>query len=120
MTKVQVLVATMHQKDHSLVKKMNIRTDAIIGNQCDRNEIEEYTENEANIKWLSLAERGVGLNRNSTLNRATGDILLFADDDVVYYDDYEKTILSEFEKFLRFVGIGAEPTDKMNFQIIFR
>lgn len=39
--KVEVLVATMDQKDDSLVKKMNIQTDAIIGNQCDFNRIEK-------------------------------------------------------------------------------
>lgn len=98
MKKLQVLVATMHQKEHSLVQKMNIKTDTIIVNQCDRNVVEEYEENGVTIKWLSLAERGVGLNRNTSLTRATGEILLFADDDVVYYDDYEETVLSEFKK----------------------
>lgn len=98
MEKLQVLVATMHQKEYSLAQKMNIKTDAIIVNQCDRNAVEEFEENGVTIKWLSLAERGVGLSRNTSLTRATGDILLFADDDVVYYDDYEETVLTEFEK----------------------
>ena len=39
MKKLQVLVATMHQKDLSLVEKMNIRCDAVIANQADKNEI---------------------------------------------------------------------------------
>ena len=30
--KIQVLVAAMNQKDHSLLKSMNIQSDAIIGN----------------------------------------------------------------------------------------
>ena len=34
---VQVLVAAMNQTDHSLLDRMNIQSDAIIGNQCDYN-----------------------------------------------------------------------------------
>ena len=94
--KIQVLVATMHQTDHSLLAKMNIQTDAIIGNQCDRNEIEAFEWNGHNIKYLSFAERGVGLNRNNSLMRADADICLFADDDVVYFDNYAQKITEAF------------------------
>ena len=37
--KLQVLVATMKQKNFSLLDKMNIRCDAVIANQADHNEI---------------------------------------------------------------------------------
>ena len=82
--KIQVLVAAMNQTDHSLPEKMNIKCDAIIGNQCERNSIEKYIWNGHNIEYLNFAERGVGLNRNNALMRASGDICLFADDDMVY------------------------------------
>ncbi len=85
---VQVLVATMNQTDYSLLDKMNIQTDAIIGNQCDKNEISEFDYKGNKIKWLSFAERGVGLNRNNTLMRATADICVLADDDMVFNDGY--------------------------------
>ena len=51
--RVQVLVSTMHQTDHSLLEKMNIQTDAIIVNQCDENKIEEFKYNGHTIKWFS-------------------------------------------------------------------
>ena len=95
---IQVLVATMHQTDHSLPEKMNIQTDAIIGNQCDRNEVEDFEWNGHKIKYLNFAERGVGLNRNNSLMRADADVCLFADDDVVYYDDYAEKIEKAFEE----------------------
>lgn len=95
---IQILVATMNQSDHSLVKKMNIKTDAIIGNQCDRNSIETFEMNGQKIVYLNFAEKGVGLNRNNSLMRATGDICLFADDDMVYEDDYAEIIQREFEE----------------------
>lgn len=96
--KLQVLVSTMHQIDYSLLDKMNIQTDAIIVNQCDRNEFAAFKYKDHKVNWLSLNERGVGLSRNTALMRANGDILLFADDDVVYKNDYEEIVLKAFEK----------------------
>lgn len=95
---LQVLIATMHQTDHSLLKKMNIQSDAIVINQCDRDEIERFTYNSHNILWISLNERGIGLSRNTALMRATADIVLFADEDVRYLDGYQQMIMSAFEK----------------------
>lgn len=95
---LQVLVASMYQTDHSLLEKMNIQSDAIVINQCDRNEIERFTYNGHSILWMSLNERGIGLSRNTALMRATADIVLFADEDVRYLDGYPQMIFSSFEK----------------------
>lgn len=96
--KVQVLVAAMHQKDHSLLEKMNIQSDAIVANQCDHDSIENFEWNGYKIRYLNFAERGVGLNRNNALMRADGDICLFADDDMVYTDDYVQVVTKAFEQ----------------------
>ncbi len=98
MSKVQVLIASMNQVDHSLLSKMNIQTDAIVGNQCDKNEIETFVYCGNRITYLNFAERGVGLNRNNALMRADNEICLFADDDMVYKDGYEKIIIDAFER----------------------
>lgn len=95
--KLQVLVSTMHQTDHSLLEKMNIQSDAIVINQCDHDCIERFTFRGHDILWMSMKERGVGLSRNNALMRASGDVLLFADDDVVYTDNYEEKIIKSFE-----------------------
>lgn len=81
---VQVLVAAMNQTDHSLLDKMNIDSDVIVGNQCTFNSIEKFMYKSHNAVYLNFNERGVGLNRNNSLIRATGDICLFADDDMRY------------------------------------
>lgn len=96
---LQVLISTMNQLDHNIINKMNIKTDAIVVNQCDINEIEEFEHNGRTIKFLNFSEQGVGLSRNNALMRATGDICLFADDDVVYWDDYEKKVIEAFKKY---------------------
>lgn len=95
---VQVLVAAMHQTDHSLLEKMNIQSDAIVANQCDRNEIEDFQWNGHKIRYLNFAERGVGLNRNNALMRADGDICLFSDDDMCYCDGYAQKLEEAFRE----------------------
>ncbi|MBR4559707.1 MAG: glycosyltransferase [Fibrobacter sp.] len=96
---IQVLVAAMHQTDHSLLEKMHLKTDAIVANQCNRNSIEDFEWNGCKIRYLNFAERGVGLNRNNALMRASGDVCLFADDDMVYVDDYTEIVQKAFERY---------------------
>lgn len=96
--KVQVLISTMNQVDYTLLDRMNIQTDAIVVNQCEENSVCEFTYKNHLVKWYSLKEKGVGLSRNTALMRATADILLFADDDVVFCDGYEQLVINEFKK----------------------
>ena len=97
MKKMQVLVATMHQNDVSLAEKMNIRSSAVIANQADREEIVSCETEFGNIKMITTATRGVGLNRNIALMAADAEILLFSDDDVVYNDDVAENVTAAFE-----------------------
>jgi glycosyltransferase involved in cell wall biosynthesis len=97
--RIQILVASMNQQDHSLPEKMAIKCDAIIGNQCDHYSVEELEWNGHTIKYLNCAERGVGLNRNNALMRADADICLFADDDMIYCENYIETVMSAFKKY---------------------
>ncbi|WP_148630486.1 glycosyltransferase family A protein [Bacillus sp. E214] len=94
--KLQVLVSTMNQKDYSLVQKMNIQSDAIFVNQCDRYGFEDFEYNGNSIQYFSFSERGVGLSRNNGLMRSTADICLFADEDVTYIDNYYEIVLKAF------------------------
>ena len=94
---VEVLASVMNQTDNSIIEKMNIKTSAIIVNQCKRNNIQEVKSNNKNIKIISLNEKGVGLSRNTALMRATKDIVIFADEDETFVDDYEEIILNEFK-----------------------
>lgn len=96
--KVQVLVATMHQTDRSLPEKMNIQTDAVIINQCDRDGYEEFEYNGHRIQFVSTRQRGLSRSRNMALSYADADICLLADDDVRYVDGYAEMIADAFEK----------------------
>lgn len=94
MEKLQVLLATMNQSDLSIVEKMNLRCGVVIANQADR----EETVSQGPVKMITTATRGVGLNRNIALMASQADVLLFADDDVVYYDGMEEAVVRAFEE----------------------
>lgn len=95
---IQVLVAAMHQKDDSLTEKMNLQTDALIGNQCDRCSEDVYEKNGRTYVYFNRKDRGVGLNRNTTLFHASGDVLLFADEDMRFIEDYESVVRDAYRK----------------------
>jgi glycosyltransferase involved in cell wall biosynthesis len=97
--KIEVLISTMHQKDISLVEKMNIQTDAVIINQCDQFGFVEENIKNKRIRMYLFNERGVAISRNNALMRATGDICVLADDDVVYVNNYENLILDAFNQY---------------------
>ncbi len=96
---IQTLIVTMNQTGHGLLEQMNIQTPAIVGNQCGHNAVEEFEYRGHGVKWLSFAERGVGLNRNNILMRSTADICVFADDDMIFKDGYADTVTRLFTKY---------------------
>ncbi len=98
MSRLQVLVATMNQSDHSIAEKMNIRCNAVIANQADREEIVNQNTEYGKIKMITTATRGVGLNRNIALMAADAEYVLFADDDVVYNDDMPESVIAAFDE----------------------
>ncbi len=96
MSKLQVLVATMGQSDFSLVDTMQIQCSAVIANQADCEKVEIQQREFGLVKMISTTTRGVGLNRNIALLAATEDILLLADDDMVYYDGMPEAVCAAF------------------------
>lgn len=96
--KVQVLVAALKQNPRQLADEMKLTSDAIIVNQCDSFSYEQWEKNGRIIQAYCLPERGVGLSRNHSLMRATKEICLFSDQDIVYEENYEAMIVAEFEQ----------------------
>jgi glycosyltransferase involved in cell wall biosynthesis len=76
---------------------MNVNSDIVFANQCDRTEYEEYSFDGHKAKMISTETKGVGINRNLTLMYASADICLFSDDDMLYVDNLEEIVLKEFE-----------------------
>lgn len=95
---VQVLASVVDKDPRELAREMHIETDAVIVNQCGRYDVETFDHKGRKIRVFYMAERGVGLSRNTALMRADGDICLFSDQDIVYETGYEQKILQAFEE----------------------
>ncbi len=93
----EILAVTMHQTDFSKLHEMNVRSNIVLANQCDRTAYEECELDGHTAKMIFTETRGVGINRNIALMYASADICLFADDDVTYVGDMEERVLSEFK-----------------------
>lgn len=98
MSKVEVLCATMHQKDFSKISNMNIQSDVVFANQANDTRYEEFLFDSNTAKMITTNTRGVGKNRNIALTYSSGDYLLFSDDDLRYVDGYAKIIKNAFHQ----------------------
>jgi len=94
MEQLQVLLVTMNRKDFSVTETANISCSAVIANQADR----EAIETNGSWKMITTRTRGVGLNRNIALLAADAEIVLFADDDLVYNHDMPEKVIAAFRE----------------------
>ncbi|WP_349216966.1 glycosyltransferase family 2 protein [Ruthenibacterium intestinale] len=98
--KIQILCATMWQTDFSKYREMHIyNCDAVFANQADTYNYVEKMMDGAKVEMLTTATKGVGKNRNLALTLATGDILLFADDDMEYTQNAVEIVAEAFKHF---------------------
>lgn len=95
---LQLLVAAVNKKPRQLAEEMHINSDAVIVSQCEPYAYEEFAYRGYQIRYFAMPEKGVGLNRNTSLFHSTADIILFADEDIVYTEDYREKVLSAFEE----------------------
>lgn len=97
MLKIEVLLSTMNQNDIKIVEKCNIKTDAVVINQCDINDY-KIIEDGKTIRMFSTTERGLSNSRNMALKNAKGDICIICDDDVVYCNNYAEIVDQAFKE----------------------
>lgn len=98
MCKVTVLVSTMNRNNLGFLKRMNLKTPAIIVNQLPGENLEtDDIINKHTIKLINTQNRGASNSRNLLINHACNDISIFADDDVQYYDNYSAIIETAYK-----------------------
>lgn len=95
---LEMLVSGMKLNIGSVAETMNLQANSIVINQCEKNAYDEYDFKGHKICCYSLAEKGVGLSRNTALMRASEDIVLFSDEDIVYENGYAKKVIDAFEE----------------------
>ena len=96
--KIQLLVSAVDKDGAVLAEQMHIGSDAVIVNQCGRYGYEEIARNGHRIQVFAMAERGVGLSRNTALLHADADICVFSDEDIVLCGDYQEQIRRAYEE----------------------
>ncbi len=92
------LIAAVNADPEKLIEKMKIASPAVLVNQCGRVSFDTFEKPYGTVKVFSSDEKGVGRSRNKALSEASGDIILFTDDDIIYVDGYEEIVKKEFSK----------------------
>lgn len=95
---LEVLLSTMHQQNMDIVSSCNIKTDTVIVNQCEEDNCVCEQRDGQRIKWINSSERGLSKSRNMALASSGADICLLCDEDVKYYNNYEKIVKKAFKK----------------------
>ena len=109
---LELLISTMHQDDHALLERMQVQSDAVVVNQCDR-EGETILEHRGyRVVWIDTRERGLSRSRNMALAHATAELCMLADDDMIYRPGYAETVQAAFGRLdaelIRFRVEGIE------------
>ncbi len=94
--KIEIICTTMHQNGFGKVGAMGISSDVLFTNQADRMEYSEEHYQNFEARMVTTNTRGVGLNRNLGILHSVGDILLMADDDIIYTSNYYTMVQKEF------------------------
>lgn len=95
---LELLVSCVAKNTRELAEKMNIEGNAVIINQKSDYRYEEFETAGGCVKALSMQEKGVGLSRTTALQRATADVVLFSDEDIVYETGYVEKVCHAFEE----------------------
>ena len=97
--KLQIIVTTMHQNDFSIIDKMKIVSDVIITNQSDSNSISFKRIKNGEALLVTTTSRGLSRNRNIGIEflSSNSDYVMFADDDLIFNNEYLTLIEDEFK-----------------------
>lgn len=96
--KLQTLVSTMGKDNYELIEIMNIKSDAIVINQCGFNSLEVIEKNDHKMIWINSNEIGLSKSRNLAIENACEEICVLADDDLVFVDNAYELIIEQFTK----------------------
>lgn len=95
---MDILVSCMYQKNMDIISKSNIKSDAIIINQCDCESYSKKIIPYGTIQMFSTKQRGLTKSRNMAIKKSKADICLLCDDDEVFQDDYLEKVLNAYNE----------------------
>lgn len=93
----------MYLENEDYIDTLNIHSDCVVVNQCDRecirNTSHETAKGSVSVTYIESAKRGLSVSRNMAIAAADKDICILCDNDVEYVDDYDTTINEAFAKY---------------------
>lgn len=117
--KLDVLLSCMHEYDNSIISRANIRSDALIINQCDTDDeffipIVGNNGEHFSAHFINTTERGLSKSRNMAIRKSDADVCLICDDDEVLNDEYVERIKQAFQDNPNFdiLAFRLERSDK--------
>ncbi|MCR5421747.1 MAG: glycosyltransferase [Lachnospiraceae bacterium] len=102
--RLQVLLSAMNLSDESYIDTLNISGDALIVNQCDKEDvksIERVSKDRGKlqrVKYIETKQRGLSKSRNMAIEESDSEVCILCDNDVEYLPDYESKVLEAFDK----------------------
>ncbi|MCI9000467.1 MAG: glycosyltransferase family 2 protein [Clostridia bacterium] len=95
---LQILISTINietdEQVQQLVKKMNIKSDYLVVNQVKQKDEVVI----CNKKVITLEKYGLSCSRNVAIKQANTEIIMLADDDVSYVENYNEIIKEAYRK----------------------
>lgn len=99
---IEILISTMNKKSLDFLLPMFpfshfSNFSILIVNQTHEDSL--LTSSYPSIKVINSFEKGLSKSRNLALQNATKQLCLIADDDIIYFPDFEKEIVNAFNTF---------------------
>lgn len=96
--KVEILLSCMNQQDGQLLAQSRITGDAVMINQCGREDYAEYSTEKGVARVYGSADRGLTKSRNLAIEKSLADICMLSDDDEQFLPDYEDRIREAYRE----------------------
>lgn len=97
----ELLISTMHKNTGEVLEMLmqsNVKCDVLVVVQGNTEGYEEIQQNNQSIRVLFSKDRGLSKSRNLALQKSTADIVLLADDDLIYFDGFNDLIVKSFKE----------------------
>lgn len=96
---VEILISTMNKKSLDFLLPMFpfshfSNFSILVVNQTQQDEL--LTSNYPNVRVINSFEKGLSKSRNLAIQNATKKLCLIADDDIIYFPDFEKELVNAF------------------------
>lgn len=96
--RLEVLLSAMYLKNYKYIDSLNVKSNCVIINQTDNNMNKKVSRDGQDILYIETKERGLSKSRNLALKNSRSEICILCDNDIEYLENYEETILKEFEE----------------------